>query len=254
MYQPFAYMAPAAGGANLLPVGGYLAYIDFAEDSYLTFDGSGNIETATDISGNGYDATQTDAAKRPGVSSAGKSAQYYLAGNNTRRLEWSTMDAAIAATDPATNDYTIVTGIEESSQRRQPWGLGEGGAGSRRLEFFMNDSTNRRDYIAVNRQVFFSSTNDSNKDIILFGESDASNITIYGYMNSLSTGTAGASWATDAQPCYSRIGNTARGANPSDDWTGKLYFIAVYQSHLTTLERESIRDWAVAKWGMTLTT
>ena len=254
MYQPFAFMAPAAGGENLLPVGGYLAYIDFAEDSYLTFDGSGNIETATDISGNGYDATQTDAGLRPGVSSAGKSAQYYLAGSNSRRLEWSTINSAIAATDPATNDYTIVTGIEESSQRKQPWGLGEGGFASRRLEFFMNDSTNRRDYIALNRQVFFSSTNDSNKDIILFGESDASNVTIYGYMNTLNTSTAGASWTTDSQACFSRIGNTARGTNPSDDWTGKIYFIAVYQSHLTTSERESIRDWAVAKWGMTLTT
>lgn len=246
---PFGFIAPS--GPNLIPVGGYLAYLDFAENEYLTLDGSGNIESALDISGNGYQADQTTVSSRPAVSSAGKSAQYYT-GSNTTFMTWGPMDSAIAATDPANSDYTLVTAVNESAERKQPWGLGEGGVG-RRLEFFMNDSTNRRDYIALNRQVFFNSTNDPNKDIIMFGESDASDVTIYGYMNSLQTGTNTANWTNDASGTYSRIGQTSRGLSPSNFWGGKIYFIAVYQKHLTSDERESIRDWAVSKWGMTLT-
>ena len=52
---PYGFLSPAAGG-GLIPVGGYLAYIDFAENAYLTFDVNSNIETASDISGNGYNA------------------------------------------------------------------------------------------------------------------------------------------------------------------------------------------------------
>lgn len=255
---PFGFLAGGGPVGNLIPVAGYQAYLDFGESNYLLLDGSGNIETAYDISGNGYDATQPTAGSRPSLTDTGKSATYYQGNATSSSLFWSSMDSMLQSVDPATNEYTVIAAFDESSQRRQPFGLGTGGvAPNRRLEFFFNDSVGRRDLIALNRQVFFNSSNNSAKDIILYGQSNTSNVTVYGYMNTGQSGTNSTNWQSDSFNTFSRIGNTARGATvstvPGDTWRGKIYFIAVYHTLLTLSDRESIRDWAVDKWGLTLT-
>ena len=238
-------------GTNYIPVAGYVAYLDFM-DSPMTLNGS-RIAQINDLSGNGYNAVQSNTSVQPYWNASG----YYDGQNTTNAnyLDWSSADAIMNGLSPRTNDYTVVVGTDENSHRRQPFGLG--GGSDDRLEFFYNDSVGRRDYVGFNRQVNFFSTNNTSKDIILFGESDASNISIYGRMATEQSSTTTTNWASDTVSggTTSRIGYSARGAltTPSDCWKGKIYFIAVYQKHLTLSERADIATWAVSKWGLTLT-
>ena len=69
------------------PIGVLFAWYDFADTGTISVDGSGNISKILDKSGNGHDASQATAAKRPGLTtvnglSAGlfnHAAQTYLA-------------------------------------------------------------------------------------------------------------------------------------------------------------------------------
>lgn len=66
------------------PIGVLFAWYDFADSTTITLDGSGNIQTIADKSGNGHDASQSNPAKRPGVTTVhGNNAGLFTHGAQT---------------------------------------------------------------------------------------------------------------------------------------------------------------------------
>lgn len=263
MFVPTGFFASAA--ANYIPVEGYSLYMDFGEEDTITKDGSNYISLVNDISTNGYTAEQTgsDSIKPKWNDGSGASLNAgYLDGSaNTGDwyLDMVSADAIFDGADPSTNPYTIVVGTDETSARNAPFGLG--GGSDRRVEFFYNDSSGRRDIVAVSKQYFFSGvTNDSTKDTILFAHTSDATIDLYRFGTSEANSTGNApSWASDTFDggTRSRIGSSARGRSGppfylTQGFQGRIYFLAVYPSELSSADRSSIKDWAVDKWGLTL--
>ena len=257
---PFSFLA-AAGGNQ--PLGGYSAWIDFADSGVLTLTGNNidqiNTKTDTGASIVGFTPRPSaivvyDAAKKAldgGASSIG----YFL--------EEGTLGNELfypgGAFNFGTVEQTLVTITSEASFRGQPFGW-EANLKQCQQVFF-NDSLNQRSvqFDAPESQIT-GITNDNNKDCLMFNivyNSTVSSADEYqGFYRGLTEqANTARSWTIGGLASgadTSKIGGTSRNSATFYGFTGYIYAVLQYPFALDATQRADLATWAVDYYGLTL--
>lgn len=252
MFTPIGFFAPTGGGSGI-PVDGYEFLFDFKNQSTLTLDGT-TITSVTDEAGV---YTFTNNGTKPEWNSAG-----YIDGAGSTS-GWGLIDDSNDIATYFENQggigsatWTLMIITSESPDRAFPFGMRlsttDGGSYGKRWDMFYNDSTGRRDMIFAGQTFVSGITNDNTKDTLLFGEVNPTTTILYRWGTSESSGDR--FWGTPSVDAdKSKIGITARYTNlPNAGFEGKIYAIALWRDALDSTQRESLKDWAVDYYGLTL--
>lgn len=106
------------------PLGTLIAWYDFSDSTTVTLDGSGNIVSVLDKSGNGHDATQPTAARRPATTTINGLTAAHFTGNHTSS---QTLQSAPFVHDPPIAWFLVATLDNNPSSPNNPkwWEAGD---------------------------------------------------------------------------------------------------------------------------------
>lgn len=261
---PFGFLAPA-GGLEPPAVGGYDIWLDLADTSVMTFDGSGyltNIDTKTDTGRSTYTFT-----KRSGVYNIVYEEANKRINGGSSSTDWYMDNTSIGddlffpggTEQYSTYEQTLVTITSETSFRGQPFGW-EGNDYQLQQTFF-NDSVGRRDgQFMLGQSDISGITNDESKSCLMFNIvyntaiSGGNTWRAYHRGLSESAGTSKnwsvGSWSSGGNS--SKLGGTSRNLDTFYGFTGYIYAVLHYPFALTSQQRSDLTDWAVDYYGLTL--
>ena len=238
---------PLGGGFNPSKLSGLALWLDAADASTITLDGSNNVEQWNDKSGNGRNATQTTVLNRPGYFTNQLNGLPAIRGNSTTAhmtlsgpnmssgytFVWvfntaTTTSSGIYGQYPSSgtgNGIAIWSGLFRSGRTgtsiTAPTGQGALGAGAPTTGMIANDCVNPTANTAFR------------------GAWNASERTSTTTQNA-STPAAGTATIFAVSP-----------SGPDSPSSENIYEIVIYTRVLTTDEKTLLRSYITGKWGLT---
>jgi hypothetical protein len=228
-------------GSNPLKLPDLALWLDAADSSTLTFDISGNVQQANDKSGYGRNALQTNALRRPGISTI----------NGVQALNFEGTDDFLTVTHGSWADlpsYSIygVVSMADTSLAFRGWIGKENSAATRKLLIGNDSSTG----------LFYSSTLDSinagkaaayanNVPVLISAHKDG-NTSARSFVNG-AAGTVDTTVTTGTTTADIGIGSGA--AYGGYLWPGQVGEILIYDTHHDSATRGLIETYLKAKWG-----
>lgn len=269
---PFGFLAPAAGAGPTPsgpPVTGYDMWLDLADTSLMSFDGSGYltaINTKTDTGRSTYTFNKRTDITTNIVYNSGKKA---IDGASST-TDWFLFNDAIgddffypgASWVFSSVEQTLCVIASDTSFRGQPFGWE---ANFTQLQqIFYNDSVGYRSaQLDPNDPFITGVTNDNNKDAVYFNIlfntalSGGDTYNIFRQRDGVEQAGSARPWSTagfNVGGSSTKLGGTARSIDTFYGFTGYIYAVLQYPFALDSSQRESIRDWAVTYYGLTLNT
>lgn len=237
-------LRPLATGFSPKQIAGLGLWLDAADSSTVSLDGSGNVEAWADKSGNGRNATQTTAANRPDYAGT-------LNGKNV--VGFAGSPEALTGTNP-TPGATLRTVFSV-------WNPGSSGA-TRECVIDLGDTSASGQAFAITNEVavrvvngfaWFANNPISAPAVLTISLPSADAAAITGRLNGLAIGqTSNSAQAISSGAIY-RVGDAVEGTAPTTyPLTGSVAEILVYSRVLTAAEVQKTERYLSSKWGIAL--
>lgn len=240
-------LALSSFGASLPDISGLTLWLDASDSNTITLNDSA-VSQWNDKSGNGYHCTQATASYRPTYVTSAQNGLNAVLLNSNNRYTKSYMQNSTNTIISGSNSRTVFVACKnaDTSVVTYPFSLGTRANLLNGQIFWISSWIG----VHVSGGVIYWSTDLLNQDpSVITVQTNGTNVNqLLGWLNGSSLSVS----SSDDVTLDTQVGYTIGDSTASLTWTGYIMEVLVYDSNLSTSDRESVESYLASKWGITL--